>query len=132
METIDVTEFHRRMKAQGVSSREHIAFKCPICSTVQSMASLIRAGDSQDAAEKHIGFSCEGRVSGSGEWPSKKDNSAKAKARRLVRGCNWTLGGLFQLHNLTVTTPSGDQPSFELATPDEAKELEAKFQSVAA
>lgn len=128
MERISVEELHARMKAQGISAREHIAFKCPICSTVQSMASLILAGAKPDKVESFIGFSCEGQFSGAGEWPADKDRSAKARQRRQVRGCNWTLGGLFKLHKLEVVMPDGGtQMSFHLASPEEAKALEASM-----
>jgi hypothetical protein len=37
-------------------------------------------------------------------------------------GCNWTLGGLFQMHALEVVTEDGERhPRFEVATPEEAK-----------
>ena len=125
VETITTEEVHVRMKAQCVSAREHIAFVCPICSTIQSMASLIRAGAPADKVENYIGFSCEGRFSGAGPWPSDKDKTAKAKKRRMHRGCDWTLGGLFSLHKLSVVTPTGLQPSFEIASPELAKALES-------
>lgn len=133
METITQDELHARFKAQGVSSREHIAFKCPICSTVQSMASLVKAGASPETVENYIGFSCEGRFSGAGEWPASKDKGKKAVERRKVRGCNWTLGGLFQLHKLAVQMPDGEvHKSFEVASPDEAQALEAIMKTAAA
>lgn len=115
MERIDTTELHKRMKAQGVSSRDHIAFKCPICSTVQSMASLRKAGAPADKVENYVGFSCEGRFTNAGPF-------VKGSGKR---GCDWTLGGLFSLHELEVTLPDGrTQPSFVVATPDEARALE--------
>lgn len=123
MERIDTTELHMRMKAQGVSAREHIAFKCPICSTVQSMASLVHWGAPADKVENYIGFSCEGRFSGAGPYV---DGSAN-------RGCDWTLGGLFKMHTLEVVLPDGKvQPSFALASADEARALEASQASIAA
>lgn len=125
MEKITVEELHARMKAQGVSAREHVAFKCPICSTVQSIASLTKAGAPADRVENVAGFSCEGRLTNAGAWPSAKDSSAKAQKRRGVRGCDWTLGGFFRVHQLTVETPDGkEHPIFMLATPEEARELE--------
>lgn len=122
-ERITVEEAHARMKAQGVRAREHVAFVCPICGTVQSMASLIEAGAPKDKAETYVGFSCEGRFRDAGPWPSDKDRSAKAMARRAIRGCDWTLGGLFRIHKLTVVTADGEQPSFEIASPAQAAAL---------
>lgn len=123
MERIDTIELHRRMKAQGVSAREHIAFKCPMCSTVQSMTSLVHWGAPADKVENYIGFSCEGRFGGAGPYVEGSAN----------RGCDWTLGGLLSLHKMEVVLPDGRvQPSFELASAEEAKALEAEFAAVAA
>lgn len=126
VERITVDEAHARMKAQGVSAREHVAMKCPMCGTVQSMASLIRAGADPATVERSIGFSCEGRWTNAGPWPSDRDRSAKAKTRRLIRGCDWTLGGLFKIHKLEVVMPDGKvHMSFAIASADEAQALEA-------
>lgn len=112
------------MKAQDVSAREHVAFKCVICGTIQSMASLIRAGATPDEAEKLIGFSCEGRLTDAGPWPNRSQRGAIHTARRKVRGCDWTLGGLFRIHKLEVINAEGKkQPSFEIATKEEAQAL---------
>lgn len=119
MRTITVDEFKAELKAQGVS-REHFAFKCPICKTIQSSRDLIKAGAGIDfdSVEKYLAFSCVGRFTKAG---------AHKKGEPPGRGCNWTLGGLFQLHELTVTTPDGKKhPQFELASPEEAKEHAAK------
>jgi hypothetical protein len=129
IETITIEELHARFKAQGVSAREHLAFKCVICGTVQSMASLIAAGCAADKAESLVGFSCEGRLTGAGAWPSNKKKDAKSVARRKVRGCDWTLGGLFRLHHIEVTGTDGKpQPIFDLATPEEAQALQGIMQ----
>jgi hypothetical protein len=128
VEKITVEEIHRRFKAQGVSGREHIAFKCPICSTVQSLALLIREGAKPEEAEKLIGFSCVGRVNNAGEWPH---SDVKKQQARTKPGCNWTLGGLFQIHKLAVVGSDGkEQPAFEVATPEEAQALEREMQAV--
>lgn len=122
---ITIKELHAQFKAQGVSAREHIAFKCVNCGTVQSMASLVKAGCPADKAENQVGFSCEGRFSNAGPWPSDKRTDAKSKARRTVRGCDWTLGGFFRVHKLEVINADGNpQPIFEIATPEEAQALE--------
>lgn len=124
---IDHTEFNDRLRHQGVD-REDEAFICPVCHTVQSMRSLRRAGANPSNVEMFIGFSCEGRLTGAGEWPSDKDKSANANQRRLIRGCNWTLGGLFKIHTLEVTTPDGAvHPIFEIATPEQARALAAEI-----
>ena len=86
--------------------------------TVQSAADLIaaKAGASMGEVEKYLGFSCVGRFTGAKSPRKKPDGSP----------CNWTLGGLFSLHELEVVTEDGEHhPSFELATPEQAQ-LHAK------
>lgn len=115
MSTLTLDEFHAQIKAQGVP-REHAAFVCPRCGVVQSMALLVQAGagPDADAVEKYIGFSCVGRFTGAGA-PRKAPDGAP---------CNWTLGGLFSMHELEVETPEGEKlPHFAPATPEQAKEL---------
>jgi len=115
MRTITVEEFQVELRAQGVRSHEHFAFKCVMCGTVQSAQDLIKAGvgKSFDEVEKYLGFSCAGRWTNAG--PHKK--GAKPGAF-----CNWTLGGLFTIHRLEVVTPDGDKhPRFEPASPEEAQ-----------
>lgn len=111
---ITLAAFHEQLKAQGVQ-RDHLAFKCPICKTVQSATDLIAAGAGRDfgAVEKFLGFSCVGRWRNSGPW---------RKGDKPGRGCDWTLGGLLQLHDLEVVTEDGvAHPRFEPASPEEAK-----------
>lgn len=118
IERIELAEFHRRLKAQGVSANRHYALTCPICGTVQSMASLVAAGATRESAERQIGFSCEGRLTGAGPWPRKP-----SAARKRVRGCDWSLGGLFRLHRLEVIAEGEVHPRFEVATADQAQAL---------
>lgn len=116
--TIAVAELHAEMRAQGVSTHEDIAFVCPACGTVQSMRDFIAAGYNPVDAERKIGFSCIGRVTGQGD----AGIVAKNKGQPWDKGCNWTLGGLLQIHRLTVITPDGtSHPSFELASPPQAQ-----------
>ncbi|MES2712009.1 MAG: VVA0879 family protein [Pseudomonadota bacterium] len=138
-ERISLAEAHRRMQAQGVSAQRHFAFACPICGTVQSMASLVAAGCPSAEVQGAIGFSCEGRFSGAGPWPSSKDRSAKAAQRRQVRGCDWTLGGLFRLHALEIEWPedrapaaADPRPCFEIVDAAKAQALAALFTSAPA
>lgn len=112
MKTITLEQFHATLKEQGVPD-DHLAFRCPICGTVQSAADLIAAGAGQDFAQvsKYLAFSCVGRFTGAGSH----------KKGTPGHGCDWTLGGLFQLHQFEVVTPDGEHhPRFEPATPEEA------------
>ena len=116
MEKITLEEFLERLKNQKVDKREDYAFKCPMCGTIQSAKDLIKAGAGKDfdEVEKFLGFSCIGRFTGKGTPPS--------RLKRDYQGCNWTLGGLFQCHELEVTTPDGEKHArFEPATPEEAQ-----------
>jgi hypothetical protein len=119
MKTITVTELHEAMKAQGMEPyREDIAFVCPMCKTVQSMRSLMDAGVKPEEVEKFIGFSCEGRFRNA---PPAKNGKP---GNKHIRGCDWTLGGLFKLHTTEVVKEDGStHPIFELANQYEAKQL---------
>lgn len=114
MKTMTLQEWLDALKAQGVP-KEHMAMKCPCCGTIQSAADLIKAdaGTSFDDVQGFLGFSCIGRFTGAGQHK---------KGEPAGRGCNWTLGGLFHLHELEVITEDGEHhPRFELASPEEAR-----------
>lgn len=115
MRTITTKELQKELRSQGVSSLD-LAFICPMCGTVQSARDLInaKAGNTFDEVEKYLGFSCIGRFTSTG--PHIK-NTPPGK------GCNWTLGGLFQIHKLEIIDDEAMlNPLFELATPEQAKE----------
>lgn len=114
MKTKTLEEYHAAIKAQGVPI-EHVALKCPMCHTIQSAQDLIAAGAGKNMAEveKYLGFSCLGRWTHNKPPPRKKGTQ---------HGCNWTLGGLLQFHDLEVVTPEGKKhPRFELVTQAEAQ-----------
>ena len=70
-------------------------FKCPNCQETQTAQDFITAG--VESPENKFYYSCIGR------WVSN-------------RGCNWTLGGLFQIHQTEIITETGDKvPVFEFA-----------------
>ncbi len=114
MRTMTLKEFLDALRAQSVP-KEHLALKCPICGTIQNATDLIKAGAGKDYSEveDYLGFSCVGRWTNAG--PYKKSNPPG-------RGCDWTLGGLFHLHQLEVVTEDGEHhPRFEPCTPEEAR-----------
>jgi hypothetical protein len=119
MKTMTITEFRQTLKDQGVP-REHYAFRCPTCRTVQSAADLIAAGAGADfdAVQPYLAFSCVGRFTGAG---SPSDNPPGT-------GCNWTLGGFFLAHQLEVIDDEGKHhPRFEPVSAEEAQaHLQAK------
>lgn len=126
MRTITQEQLLEELKGQGVSAPRHYAFKCVICGTVQSAFSLVKAGVKKEEYDRYLGFSCEGRFTGAGAWPSENSKSKASAARRKVRGCDWTLGGLFSVHKLEVamSDTGKSRPCFEIATPEEAQGLE--------
>lgn len=117
---VQLADFHAEMQAQGVA-REDVAFRCVMCGTAQSIRSFVAAGAKAEGVERYVGFSCEGRFRG-----AKAATRDHKPADPNVRGCDWSLGGLFTLHKLEVDIGEGKrQPAFELATPEEAKALAA-------
>lgn len=118
--TIDLDTFLAELKAQGVSSRQHLAFVCVMCKCPQSMASMAKACPDATAAdlESSIGFSCVGRWTGAGSPRAEPDGAP----------CNWTLGGLLNFADLYVVKSDGQTvPHFEIASPEQAQALEASL-----
>lgn len=114
MKQVTIQEFHAILKAQEQPTL-HLAFRCPVCDTIQSAADLIAAGAGPDidAVEGFLAFSCLGRFTSAGPF---KEETTKAI------GCDWTLGGLFRLHKFEVVDETGKaHPRFEPATPEEAQ-----------
>ena len=115
VEAISIEEFHKRLRAQGVKDQARLAFVCPMCGTIQTAQDLISAGAGADfkSVEKYLAFSCVGRFTGA---------PPPRKTKQDGRACNWTLGGLFQLHELEVIDENGDRhPRFRPATPAEIR-----------
>lgn len=90
-------------------------FVCPACGTVQSVQQLLdvvlKSGGTKDDVHGYIGFSCIGRFTRQGD----AGISAKHRGEKWDRGCNWTLGGLLQIHTLEVEIEGRRRPTFELA-----------------
>lgn len=88
---IAVEDFHQILKAQDVDRREDLEFICPACGTVQTAQDLIDAGvgESFEDVAGQIAFSCVGRY----------DEDVD---------CDWTLGGLLQIHDLEVVAEDGE------------------------
>lgn len=121
MKTMTLAEFLAALKAQGVPSPRQAFLVCPMCGTLQNADDLIRAGAGTtfDEVEKYLGFSCVGRWTHGKPPPVEKGTQV---------GCDWTLGGLFQTHELEVVTPDGTKhPRFMPATPEQVREHVAKL-----
>lgn len=137
MRRITIEEFHAELKNQNVNSKEDLAFRCPMCHTVQSARDLIAAdaGKTFDEVERYLAFSCVGRFTGAGAHKSAPRHSNGRRPKKDTPkdgqtglGCDWTLGGLFQIHELEVMDEGGQShPRFEPATPEEARKHQEKF-----
>lgn len=87
-------------------------FICPMCGTQQGVNSLLNAGIPKDKVEGYLGYSCIGRFTGAGDEGIAAHNRGEA----WDKGCNWTLGGLLQTHELEIVYPDGTKRfCFELA-----------------
>lgn len=114
MKLMTLEAYRQAFRDQGMPSKEQWAVVCPCCGTVQTAQDLIAAGAGKTfyEVEGYLGFSCIGRFTGKGSPRKVPDGEA----------CNWTLGGLFRLHELEVVTSDGERhPRFEPATPEQAK-----------
>lgn len=122
--TMTLAAFQQACRDQGMPSPMDLAVVCPACGTVQSARDLIAAGAGADFEEvrKKLGFSCVGRYTGAPSPRPVPDGQP----------CDWTLGGLFQIHTLEVIADDGKAyPIFELATPEQAQR-HLKAQSLSA
>ena len=106
METLKSSEF-RELCKQHWPDIMSVEFICPSCKKVQTGNDLISVGAGKDLEEVngYLGFSCLGR------W--NKD-----------RGCDWTLGGLFHIHELEIISDEDEtkkRPCFKLNLPQAAQ-----------
>lgn len=76
-------------------------FRCPGCGQAQSGQDFIDAGQTVEVARSRAYFSCIGRLV-------------------PTRGCDWTLGGLFQFHQTEVEMDGKTYPVMEFATDENA------------
>lgn len=116
MNTMTQDEFLAEAKRRFGENVREWKFVCPMCGTIQSVQQLLDAvlklGGKKDDVHGYIGFSCIGRFTRQGD----AGIAAKNRGEKWDKGCNWTLGGLFQCHTLEVTMPEGGhRPTFELA-----------------
>jgi hypothetical protein len=109
MKTITQADFIAEVRRRHGDDPVKWKFVCPMCNTPQSAEDFYAAGFKRGTGEvnKYLGFSCIGRFTGKGP----------AKRASIVReGCDWTLGGLFQLHEVEIVTEDGKHcPHFDIA-----------------
>lgn len=75
-------------------------FECPHCHTYQGFHNFVEAGVEKAKIEDYLGFSCIGRFTDK-------------------LGCDWTLGGLFQIHEVEVDYEGKKYRRFKIAEPKE-------------
>jgi hypothetical protein len=111
MKTLTLEALKQQLNNQNVERLDR-ALICPMCETVQSVRLLVTC---HPEARKYFGVECVGRFSGKGSPSNEKGKN---------HGCNWSLSGLFQMHNLEVITDDGQRhPHFDAASPEQAQEL---------
>ena len=105
MKQMSLKEFQAKCSEHWPSIMD-VEFICPACETIQTGHDLVEAGAGKDYDEVNglLGFSCIGRF----------NNKAK--------GCDWTLGGLLQLHTLELTDGHDTRPCFEINFPTKSNE----------
>lgn len=95
MITLTLKEWFEKAEAKFGTDKKQWKFKCAHCGEVQTLQEFMDAG--VEEPETKFYYSCIGR------WVAK-------------RGCNWTLGGLFQIHKLEVISEDDKRvPVFEFA-----------------
>lgn len=104
-----VAELRRRFGDNPLNWR----FVCPACGTVQGAPDFYAAGFERGKGEvnKYLGFSCIGRFTRQGD----AGIAAKNRGEKWDKGCNWTLGGLLQIHELEVEFEGKKVPHFAIA-----------------
>lgn len=116
MKMMTQDEFLAEAEARFGAKVRNWKFVCPMCGTVQSVQKLLDAvvasGGKEEDVHGYIGFTCIGRFTGQGD----AGIAAKNHGEPWDKGCNWTLGGLLQCHQLEVVMPDGrKRPTFDLA-----------------
>lgn len=97
IKTIKLEAFKKLATERFGEDTKKWKFVCPNCQAAQSAEDLVAAGVDKTEVQKYVGFSCIGRFT--------ED-----------QGCNWTLGGLFQIHEIEIETEDGQlHRHFDLA-----------------
>jgi len=97
MRTLKLDDYLAEGERLFGKDRKKWKFICPQCKTIQSYSDFIEAEVSPEDIPKYLGFSCIGRFT------------------EGKKGCDWTLGGLFQIHELEVLHDDKKSPRFEFA-----------------
>lgn len=112
---IPESEFVSEAKKRFGEDPRHWKVVCPMCRTAQSPADLLATGKfvpGSGEVNKVFGYSCIGRFTG------QRDEGiiARHAGQLWDKGCNWTLGGLLQCHEVEIVREDGTTyPHFDLA-----------------
>lgn len=105
--TITFEEFQK----ECADAPKPLRFICPACGTKQGRKEFEAAHVTNEEMNKMAGFSCIGLFTGKGD----AGIAAKNRGQSWDQGCNWTLGGLLQIHELEVIATDGFRyPRFEI------------------
>lgn len=97
MRSITFEEWEKEGTERFGEKKRNWKFICPSCKTVQTGQDFIDLTTLKiEEIPNYLGFSCIGR------FTEKK-------------GCNWTLGGLFQIHELEINREGEIYRRFEFA-----------------
>ena len=112
METMTLDQWKAKATELFGPDMKQWRFRCVRCRGVQTFQDFIDTGMKPDDAKNVFFFSCIGR------WVK-------------GRGCDWTLGGLFTIHQLEVIAEDGHRvPVFKFALPDASPRVETIAQAV--
>lgn len=113
MKTLTQDEWLCQGTARYGSEVYRWAFVCPMCGTRQTIGDQVEAAKAAGIdPNKVVGFNCIGRATGQGD----AGIAAKNRGEPWDKGCNWTLGGLFRVHQTEVIVEDGvRRPVFEFA-----------------
>lgn len=112
METMTLEQWKAKATELFGPDKKQWRFQCVRCKGTQTFQDFLDAGMEPDEANKVVFYSCIGR------WVK-------------GRGCDWTLGGLFQIHELEVTNDTGESiPVFKFAAPFMPARCETVAQSI--
>lgn len=104
MKTVTLEDFQTEGERRFGKERKNWQLQCPQCKQAMIAEDYRAAGVLVDDINKYVGFSCVGRF-----------NDGK-------KGCDWTLGGLFQIHELEIQDEEGNMhPHFDFP-PEEQDE----------
>ena len=120
MKTMELSEFLAEAEKRFGPNSADWKFVCPACGTSQSARDLVAAGVPKEKVDSYIGFSCIGRFTNQGD----KGITMKQQGKPWNKGCNWTLGGLFSIHELTVIKDGVRHAHFDLAPAPRSEEIQ--------